>query len=199
VGGSATDASELSPLDAVLRHCGARMVTRRGRRVAAHFGSAASEAAVCLSTVGIADRSDRRTLELRGPPADLDAALADLPLAWWSRVSSVRAIVRCDLANEAGCRAVLGRSPGAAVVAPGDDYAAIGLIGPRAQELLDRLGDERQFVVVREADDCLELLVTADRAPELWQQLLAAGKPLNVACVGLDALENLAASWHLGH
>ena len=173
------------------------MVTRRGRLVAAHFGSAASEAAVCLSTVGIADRSDRPTLELRGAPADLDAALADLRFAWWSRISPVRAIVRCDRAHEAACRTALSRSPSAAVVDPGERYAAIGLIGPRAEELLDGLQGERRFHVLREADGCLELLVAAADGPALWQRLLAAGTPLNLACVGLDALEHLAASGHL--
>jgi glycine cleavage system aminomethyltransferase T len=53
----------------MLRRHGATMVERDGRWVAAHFGSPASEAAVCRSRVGLAERSDRATLELSGDPA----------------------------------------------------------------------------------------------------------------------------------
>ena len=53
-------------------------------------------------------------------------------------------------------------------------------------------------IVVQEGDATVELLVPAAHGPALWHRLLEAGEPFGVACVGLDALEHLAASEHLG-
>jgi len=58
-----------SPLETVARNHGATMASRHGRRVPAHFGSVGAEEAVCLRAVGMADRSDRDTFELRGTPS----------------------------------------------------------------------------------------------------------------------------------
>ena len=58
----------MSPLETVARNHGAVMAPRHGRRVPAHFGSVGAEEAVCLRGVGMADRSDRDTFELRGTP-----------------------------------------------------------------------------------------------------------------------------------
>jgi glycine cleavage system aminomethyltransferase T len=66
------------PLEGILRGHGATMTVRRGRYVAADFGSATSEAAVCLKTVGICDRSDRSTFEIRGAPEAIEDALASV-------------------------------------------------------------------------------------------------------------------------
>src|ERR671931_672004 len=52
--------------DRVLR-AGGVMVIREGHPVAAHFGSAATELAVCVQRVGLAVRSDLDALELAGP------------------------------------------------------------------------------------------------------------------------------------
>ena len=56
-------------METVARNHGAAMATRHGRRVPAHFGSVGAEEAVCLRSVGMADRSDRETFELRGAPS----------------------------------------------------------------------------------------------------------------------------------
>ena len=64
-----------SPLETVARNHGAVMASRHGRRVPAHFGSTAAEEAVCLRGVGMADRSDRETFELRGTPEAIEQAL----------------------------------------------------------------------------------------------------------------------------
>jgi glycine cleavage system aminomethyltransferase T len=196
-----SDADLTSPLDGVLRGHGATMVGRHGRCVAAHFGSAASEAAVCLSTVGIADRADRATFELRGAPEDVDLALAALaPLrdrTWWARTTSRSAIVRCDHSQRPGCSGALERAEGTLVVDVTGRYAAIGVIGPRATDLLssaDFHTPEGQPIVLRDGSNSLELLVDSEVGPALWGQLLEAGAPLSIACVGLDALEHLAAS-----
>jgi glycine cleavage system aminomethyltransferase T len=199
-----SDAELTSPLDGVLRGHGATMVSRYGRCVAAHFGSAASEAAVCLSTVGIADRSDRTTLELRGAPKDVDLALAALAAlrdrTWWARTTSRSAIVRCGHSQTPECSGALERAEGTFVDVTGR-YAAIGVIGPRATDLLssaDLHTPEGQPIVLRDGSNSLELLVDREVGPALWGQLLEAGAPLSIACVGLDALEHLTASHRVG-
>jgi glycine cleavage system aminomethyltransferase T len=65
----------MSAMSAVLRRHGARMGDRGGRAVALHFGSAASEAAACRSSVGLAERSDAGALELLGRREDVERAL----------------------------------------------------------------------------------------------------------------------------
>jgi glycine cleavage system aminomethyltransferase T len=200
-----SDAELTSPLDGILRGHGAMMVSRYGRCVAAHFGSAASETAVCLSTVGIADRADRATFELHGAPEDVDLALAALaPLCdrtWWARTTSRSAIVRCDHSQKPACSGALERAEGTSVVDVTGRYAAIGVIGPRAADLLssaDFHTPEGQPILLRDGPNSLELLVDGEIAPALWGQLLEAGAPLSIACVGLDALEHLAASHRVG-
>ncbi len=55
---------------------GAQLGEREGHVVAALYGSAHGEIAACMSHVGLADRSDLGTLELRGAQPPLDRALA---------------------------------------------------------------------------------------------------------------------------
>lgn len=59
----------MTVMTTMLRRHGATMIARHGRNVAAHYGSPVSEAAVCRSAVGLADRSDRATLSLTGDSA----------------------------------------------------------------------------------------------------------------------------------
>jgi glycine cleavage system aminomethyltransferase T len=73
-------------------------------------------------------------------------------------------------------------------------YAAIGLIGPRAKELLMEVDLNPSGVVIQEALGCYEVLVPAERGPELWEYLLDVGAPYGLACVGHDALDRLAAA-----
>ena len=54
---------------------GAVLAERDGHAVAAHYGSVPGEIAVCMKSVGLADRSDLGTLELRGDQNRLDRAL----------------------------------------------------------------------------------------------------------------------------
>lgn len=190
----------LSPLDAVLRRHGATMVTRHGRCMAADFGSPASEAAVCQSTVGIADRFDRSTFELRGAPQDIDGALLALrrsgEQAWWTSTKPRNALVRCEGADAERCSAALESAAGVLVLDVTADYAPIALIGPQAEALLDKLEEELPELrpsILREGLT-FELLIDADSGPALWAGLLEVGTPLRVACVGLDAIEHLAAS-----
>jgi glycine cleavage system aminomethyltransferase T len=194
-----------SPLDGVLQRHGATMSIRHGRCVAAHFGSAASEAAVCLRTVGIADRSDRTTFELRGAPLDIDEALTALGRldgrAWSSRTDARNAIVRCEHGDAPRCAAAVLPAEGTLAVDVSDRYAAIGVVGPLAEDLL-RVAEFHDVagppVVMRDGHGAFELLIQADGAASVWTRLLEAGAPFRVACVGLDALEHLAASRRSG-
>jgi glycine cleavage system aminomethyltransferase T len=70
-----------TPLEAVLRAHGAVMAVRHGHLVAAHFGSVASETAVCLRSVGLSvahDDPENVTLALIGPRAAAVLAAAEL-------------------------------------------------------------------------------------------------------------------------
>jgi glycine cleavage system aminomethyltransferase T len=190
------------PLDAILRQHGATMVARDGRWVAAHFGSATSETAVCVSTVGLADRFDRTTLELRGNPADVETAL-ELAAASAEDVGCVQvtprdAIARCNHARTDACIATLLSTDVAIEIT--ERYAAIEVIGPRAAELIRAaiLELPDQVVIAIEHDtDTYELLIERDNGPYLWNCLLTVGTAVSIACVGLDALTHLAAARHV--
>ena len=178
------------------------MVVRHGRCIAAHFGSPTSETAVCLSAVGIADRSDRTTFELRGAPPDIDAAIASLAplgaLVTGARTGPRSAIVRCDHADTpVRSAALLGAD---VAVEISNRFAAIEVIGPRASELLRAVDVRRpgtDVVVLENHATSYELLIDAETGSALWRRLLHAGAPLSIACVGLEALEHLAASQRL--
>jgi glycine cleavage system aminomethyltransferase T len=88
---------------------------------------------------------------------------------------------------------------GAAVNDISERYAAIGVVGPFAVNLLRAatLGAYAyadESLVLCTGLDAFEVLVDAAAGPALWNRLLHAGAPFGVACVGLDALEHLAAS-----
>jgi glycine cleavage system aminomethyltransferase T len=188
------------PLESVVYRDGATMVERHGRRVAAHFGSPPGEAAVCLSTVGLADRSDRTTLELRG---DVDAGLLELASlgerAWSSYRGSDRAVIRCEYGDASACLELLGGATGTSVRDCTIEYAAMALIGPNAEELLATADLPSSAVTLHESGLLFEVLVPAAHGAILWDRLLEAGAPFQIACVGLEALEHLAATNRLHH
>jgi len=215
------------PLDDLLRQAGAKMVERHGHWVAAHFGSPASELAVCRQTVGLVDRSDCAVMELRGAPRAVDTiagALAgrDLPEgaavraggAWWCRVTAERVIVQCDPGHEVAVRAALARATartaGASAIDLSEDYAAIGLVGPGAPALLRELGLPPTELLANGMvggvpamvlhDDAwrFEVIVARAYARRIWKRLCLAGHRLGAACVGAEALELLWAGEHLG-
>lgn len=188
----------MTVMTTMLRRHGATLIERSGREVAAHFGSPTSEAAVCRCGVGLAERSDRATLELRGDPAGVDEALGELaPLgdrAWSVRPTPQRAIVRCEGDAVGGCTSMMLRAEDVTVTDISDEIAAIDLIGPRADEVVDaHLAQDETPValVVRRGAACVELLLPRVHGPALWNGLLAAGEPYGIACVGLEALEHL--------
>ena len=184
-----------SPLETVARNHGAAMATRHGRRVPAHFGSVGAEEAVCLRSVGMADRADRETFELRGSPTALESALVTVgEYAWCSFIAADRAVVRCEQEHAAVCTALLRNLPEVTASNRTAAYAAIGLIGPRAKELLMEIDLNPSGQIIQEALGCYEILFAAERGPELWEYLLEVGAPYDLACVGHDALDRLAAA-----
>ena len=176
------------------------MASRHGRRVPAHFGSVAAEEAVCLRSVGMADRSDRDTFELRGTPEAVESALVTVgEYAWCSFVSADRALVRCEHEHADVCLGLLRSVDGLMASNRTAAFAAIGLIGPRAKELLMEVDLTPSGQIIQEARGCYEVILPADHGPELWDFLLEAGAPYDLACVGHDALDRLAASHRFDH
>jgi len=189
--------SPMNPLEGVLRRCGATMAVRGGRPIALHFGSPATETAVCRSHVGLADRGQRVTYELRGAPDDVERALASLPEGdWFERLGPERAIVRCEPMESAASHDAMADAGGTVLELEGK-YAAVGLIGPRSKDVLLAAQVDTPAIVVQEGENAFEILVAAARGEALWERLLRAGEPFEIACVGAEALEHLAVSEHL--
>jgi glycine cleavage system aminomethyltransferase T len=135
---------------------GAQLGERDGHVVAALYGSSNGEIAACMTHVGLADRSDLGTLELRGGQSQLDRALArrlgDPPPAagtarrqrgiWYLRLDSRRTlIVGAHSALAAG--APIGAGGDHADLVSKDIGAKVGIIsviGPRAIRLLAAAG-----------------------------------------------------------
>src|SRR4051812_23713606 len=152
-----------SPLETVARNHGAAMASRHGRRVPAHFGSIAAEEAVCLRSVGMADRSDRDTFELRGTPSAVESALVTVgEYAWCSFVTADRALARCENEHSAVCATLLASVEGLVASNRTSSYAAIGLIGPRAKELLLEVDLTPTGQIIQEALGCYEIILPAD-------------------------------------
>ena len=211
-----------------LRDAGAVMVRRGGHEVAGNYGSTASELSACLSSAGVAIRSDLDVLELTAQADWLEDALSEavggVPLtagwavdtgsAWCAMVDGDRALVVGApreieqwrrLAKARAIRA--GHSIGSAERSA--TTTAITLVGPELGSLLMRaglpvdvpIGGVQQCrlaggdgVIVRQrAERCL-LFVDEERAEAAWGALLTAGHPLDVALVGIEALERLDAA-----
>src|ERR1700704_3458301 len=112
------------PLDAVRRQAGAVFANHGGRAAAIHYGSAAGELSVCVSAVGLVDRSELTTLALQAPSAQLAALTSRLAGGGRRLVERLRA----HAAHQVALRLL-------AV-----DFSAIGLLGPKAVGVLGALG-----------------------------------------------------------
>lgn len=141
-----------APIAATCLGAGAMLAERDGHTIVAHYGSPPGELAVCLKSVGLADRSDIGTLELRAPATVLNrvlsARLGDPPVApgaarrmdevWYVRVEERKALL---IGRHAALAAVpaLGRGPDRAELSRKDigaNVRVISVIGPRAGRLL---------------------------------------------------------------
>jgi glycine cleavage system aminomethyltransferase T len=145
-----------SPIPATCLGAGAVVRERYGHMVAAQYGSIPGEISVCMKSVGLADRSDLGTLELRAASAPLDRALAahlgDPPVApgtarrlrdvWYLRLEPRRTLlVGAHVALASG--PVLGRGADRADLTCRDigaTIAIISVIGPRAGRLMAAAG-----------------------------------------------------------
>jgi heterotetrameric sarcosine oxidase gamma subunit len=170
-----------------LRLAGGVMSQREGHPVAAHFGSTATELAVCVKRVGLAVRSDLGALEIAGPEPWLTHFLAEAlggraPIideavrtarSWCCRVAPDRAIVIGPWSATARWASIVRHAlvTGAAVDCTdrSDSATALTLVGPRAARLLDDAGLEPDLPVggVREGwfawSSVLVLREAADR------------------------------------
>lgn len=131
---------------------GAQLGERDGHVVVALYGSTPGEIAVCMTHVGLADRSDLGARELRGPQPALDRALAaplgDPPIApgsarrragiWYLRLDPRRALLVGAHGALTALEPIGGGPDRFELVC--DDIAhktsMISVIGPRAGRLL---------------------------------------------------------------
>jgi glycine cleavage system aminomethyltransferase T len=129
---------------------------RDGYTVVAHYGSVHGEIAVCMKSVGLADRSDYGALELRGDRELLDRALSarlgDPPLAvrsarrlrtvWYLRLDARHTLLVGPHAALASGPAI-GRGRDRSDLPHRDIGASlsiVAIVGPRAARLLDAAG-----------------------------------------------------------
>ncbi len=141
-----------SPIPRPCLGAGAMLVERAGHMVVSNYGSVPGEIAVCMKSVGLADRSDLGTLELRGATSLLDRALTDrlgdppvppgsarrLRDVWYLRLDSRRTLlVGPHVALASG--ASIGKGADRAELQCRDigaTIAIISVVGPRAARLL---------------------------------------------------------------
>lgn len=145
-----------SPIPATCLAAGAMLTERDGHTIVANYGSAPSEIAVCTTSVGLADRSDLGTVELRAATSLLDRALAaqlgDPAIApgaarrqrgvWYLRVDARRALLVGSHAALAAAP-MIGRGADRADLSSHDigaKVAMISVIGPRAGRLMVAAG-----------------------------------------------------------
>lgn len=142
-------------LDAVLRQAGAVFANRGGRAAAIHYGSAAGELAVCVSAVGLVDRSELTTLALQAPSAQLNQLTSrlaggevapggalDAAGAWWCGAAPDTVVVVCEpgVGRRLVDRLRVHAAHQVALRVLTVDFSAIGLLGPEAASVLRALG-----------------------------------------------------------
>jgi hypothetical protein len=137
---------------------GAMTVARDGRLVTRHYGSVATELAVCRKSVGLALRTELRALEIEGRepwlerlldralrghhPVPGEAAVAAAAGTWCARVGERTAVVvgppgAVERWRRVVREAVIGGSP---IHAADRTCAPVSLIGPRARRLMEVAG-----------------------------------------------------------
>jgi glycine cleavage system aminomethyltransferase T len=136
---------------------GAMVVAHDGRAVTAHYGSVATEVAVCRKAVGLAFRTELRVLEVAGREPWLERLLsralgvdpqpgtaAVAAGTWCCRLDQRRALVvgpsgAVERWRRVAREAVIGGSPITATELT-DAWSPMSLIGPKAGRLLDEAG-----------------------------------------------------------
>jgi len=197
-----------TPMERLARAAGARFERRGGWNVAVGYGDPASERIRVERTVGFADRSWMRKLELQGEAVrslglTLGTAERRPDGAWWCPVTPSRVLWL-------GLPASSGPEPpeGVSTVDVTSGLAALALVGPGCRELLARFCaiDVRPAVapvdafrpgsvartpgyVLVEAADRLLVLVGWALGEYLWQVVADAAEHLGGGPVGADFLD----------
>lgn len=212
----------LSPLDDVLERAGAHMAERQGWRVAADFGSLASELAVSRVAAGLADVSSIGKFELRGSEHVLAAVHpSGRPLSarraaragdsWWCPVSPGMILILSAAGANASVREELEERTaghGLRLVDVTAERVAVCLMGPAARQVLTRAGARNvpegavrsesvsgiPTLLLHQHEQRWLLVAPAADAAELWHALSEAGAQLGLAYVGADALQHLLAA-----
>jgi glycine cleavage system aminomethyltransferase T len=187
----------------------------------AHYGSVATELAICRKTAGLAERSDLGRLALSGREPWIEHALghaigaavpqpgraARLGDTWCCRVAPDRALIVAPagalarwrrLAREAivaghpiECSDLTVRTAAASIVGP-SAAAVLRLAGLQYGPEAGDLAAGADVIVLREGPQHFLLLYDAP----LWDALLDVGRPLGLSPVGSDALMRLRAAPH---
>jgi glycine cleavage system aminomethyltransferase T len=167
-----------SSVPATCLAAGAQLTERDGRIIVALYGSVQGEIAACMKSVGLADRSDLGTLELRGETSLMDRALAAhlgdpppgpgtarrLRSVWYLRLDARRALLVGTPPALASGRSI-GKGRDRAELAHkdiGSTVSTISVIGPRVGRLLGVAGlpdDLAIGAVGRDPDDASVLAI----------------------------------------
>jgi len=194
-------------------------VTRHGHEVIAHYGSVATEVAVCVKHAGIVQRPELSVFELEGPEAWLDQLPApavgtagQMGGTWCVRTAAGRALVVGPDGGVGGWRRLVQRGAVSGGGIRGREVrglSAVSLLGPRAAAVLAGAGVCRDLapgdavsgtlggapaVAVCQARDRFLLLVEAAPTDAAWDVLGAAGAPYGLGRAGHDAYDRLRAA-----
>ncbi len=165
------------PIPAACLAAGAKLADRDGHLVVSSYGSVPGEISVCMKSVGLADRSDLGTLELRGETSVLDRALSARlgypPVAphsarrlseiWYLRLEARRTLLVGAHAALAAAPPI-GRGPNRAELSCRDigaSVAIISVIGPRATRLMTAAGLPGEIAIGAVARDPQDASVLA--------------------------------------
>ena len=217
-----------SPLEPLVQKAGATMVARNGWLVAAHYGSPGGEMALCDQGVGLADRSDLGKLELRGDAEAVEQLVGQLTGgqvlsgeallaagAWWCAVSGEHVIALSDAGQTERVRSAVGEAarwtPGVTVTDLTARLAALGLLGPGTEDLLEELSGARPalrnveppafqstllaaipVMLLRASATRAVVLTDTGRATGLWTEIERAGRDAGLGHVGADVVAHFS-------
>lgn len=189
----------------LLRHAGAVMTQRDGWPVAAHYGSAAGELAVCVSGVGLAVRADLATFTIEAKPEAADRLLdrvlghglvpggASLEAgAWWCRSAGAEELtVICPRSMAARLVRTLSheitRIAHADMVDRWEDRVVLGVIGRKTIGVLEALEVFGAAGDPRRASPCTTTALAGHAVTWLLQA--------DTAALAVVELDGAAAAW----
>jgi hypothetical protein len=208
---------------AFLLKSGATLQRRYGRMVAAHYGSVATEMAICLKGAGVALRPDIEAVQVTAEPVALADGLAScleaLPPGpgearcfggvWVGRLAARSALVIGPPPALDRCIRLFGLALGADVDTRSREATAIvSVVGPRSEELLGMVGvvttansqirlsrvAGADVVILDQGRGWFTVAAPAASIDAVWHALLKAGRDCGAMPVGCDAIDRLTAS-----